>query len=247
MKKGIGSDSRKPPTHIRKPWFALALSLDKDDTIFPVSDKPYFCPDNNSFLYAVFLSLSSESKPIMCCHVGARKKSSFHVPYITYTVCKTPYRILLTLYRYIIIYLHWNQRIIAYHPIYSMSYATYNYMDNMFSDKCMMCACNSTCNTHLMCVFIAGCIQTCVTSVSCGIMITVHVWTCMLCADNLMVIKIWQSNTDPLSPEDVWLYTMPWDGVGYWCHLWLSSCSWAEHKRMHVHVAIEDFWNAAQI
>lgn len=63
---------------------------------------------------------------------------------------------------------------------------------------------NSTCNTHLIWVFIAACIQTCVTSVSsCGIMITVHVWACMLCADNLMLIKMWQSTTDPLSPEDV--------------------------------------------
>lgn len=40
---------------------ALALSLDKDDTIFAVSDKTYFCPDDNSFLYAVFLSLMSQS------------------------------------------------------------------------------------------------------------------------------------------------------------------------------------------
>lgn len=71
---------------------------------------------------------------------------------------------------------------------------------------------------HIWCVFIAAWIQMCVPSVSCGIMITVHVWTCMLCADNLMVIKMWQSNTDPLSPEDV---CTAHDAMG-WCWILMS-------------------------
>lgn len=42
----------------KKRWFALALSLDKDDTMFAFSDKSYICPHDDSFLYALFLSLS---------------------------------------------------------------------------------------------------------------------------------------------------------------------------------------------
>lgn len=182
--------------------------------------------------------------------MGARKKSSFHGCKVHQLWSTTEHPAEPTDTRYYVFTLESKDYSIASY-IQHISYATYHYKDNMCSDKCMMCAFNSTCNTHLICVFIAACVQTCVTSVSCGLMINVHVWTCMLCADNLMVIKMWQSNTDPLSPEDVCTVhdTMGWCWIVmpfvilivYVLEQNIKGCMCMCMWRLKI------FWNAAQI
>lgn len=114
-------------------------------------------------------------------------------------------------------------------------YTTYYYIDSV---QIIYFLINAQCrhlfhmqHTYLISVYIVAWVQTpCVTSVLCGIVMTVHVWACVLCTDILMLIKMWRSYKDPLSPEDICTVcgmVLDMNAIYDYHH----ARSWDEHKR----------------